>query len=260
MRQCIAIIVLLLATGAGADQAGPVPQIVTLTSDPWPPYVLGELGQDATGGSGVKLMRAIFARLDGVGVRFPLVPWQRALQEVKQGRMDGIGILLKTPERERYMAYTDELFVSHDRVWYVQDRFPGGLNWRRLSDLTPYHIGVVRGHSYGSQVDKKLADGTLRVTEVTSAERLFVMLARGRVDLVFANESVGRALAHRHASSDDAIAAARKALSVDVYHIAFSKRSPAQRLIPAINRIIAELREEQLIDKIINGDRDLERP
>lgn len=260
MRQCIAIIVLLSAAGAGADQVGPTPQMVTLTSDPWPPYVLGELGQDATGGSGVELMRTIFARLDGVEVRFPLVPWQRALQEVKQGRMDGIGILLKTPERERYMAYTDELFVSHDRVWYVQDRFPAGLNWRRLNDLRPYHIGVVRGHSYGSHVDTKLADGTLPVTKVTSAERLFVMLARGRVDLAFANESVGHTLARRHAPPGGAVAAARKALSVDVYHIAFSKRSPARRLIPAINRIIAELREEKLIDKIINGDRDLGRP
>lgn len=244
------LILLITQSPIGALRAD---QVVTLTSDPWPPYVLGVTGGEATGGIGVELMQRIFDRIDGVDVKFPLVPWKRALQAVEKGTMDGIGILLKTPERERYMEYTDVLFTSHDLVWYTTRRFPHGFSWNRFEDLKPHMVGVVRGHSYGEEIDKLIKSGDITVSDVSSADQLFIQLARGRFDLAFANDAVGHALAKEYVKVSK-IVAAEKAASKDVHHIGFSKKSSAREFIPRINEVIKELKGEGVIERIIRND------
>ena len=246
---------LLLLTGLSLPGFADTPRTVTLTGDPWPPYVLGEVGGEATGGTGLELTRQIFDRIDNVDVRFPLVPWERALQEVRRGVKDGIFILLKTPEREQYMDYTDELFISQELIWYATERFPNGFEWQTFADLSPYVIGVVRGHSYGDAPDQALQSGAIKATSVTSADQLFTMLAHGRIDLAFANATVGRTLAKQYVLPDatNTIVDAKNALSTHVYYIAFSKKSSARHLIPAINKAISALKDEGTIEKIIRG-------
>lgn len=249
----LALSLALILTASLSSAESETKQVVTFTSDPWPPYVLGELGKEATGGIGVELMRRIFARIEGVDVSFPLVPWKRALRAVEQGAMDGIAVLLKTPEREQYMEYTDVLLTSPDLVWYSASRFPDGFGWERFEDFAPYNLAVIRGHSYGEEIDKVIEAGFLTITEVTSSEQMFTMLARGRVDLALANATVGFASVKELAQGSEIIAA-KKPAGEHVYYVAFSKESPARRLIPAINQIISDLRREGVIDKIIRDE------
>ncbi len=253
MKHFIRILILTVGVNPGLSDSVRAQQVVTLTGDPWPPYVVGELGGNASGGMGIELLEAIFDRLDGVEVRFLLIPWKRALREVEKGTMDGIFMLLKKPEREQYMEYTDPLFTSYNLIWYCTGRFPDGFAWNRLEDLTPYSIGVTRGYSYGDAIDQAIEAGSLRVTEAPSVEQLFAMLAGKRVDLVLSNDAVGHALAkeHNHVAQ---IVAASKATGEDVHYLAFSKKSPARGLIVAINSILGELRDEGVIESIIRGN------
>lgn len=225
--------------------------VVTLTGDPWPPYVIGELGGEATGGSCIELVQKLFARLDDVGVSFPLIPWERALREVREGSKDGIVLLLKTPEREEYMEYTDPLFTSYNLVWYSKRRFPAGFEWKRLEDFSPYSLGIVRGYSYGDEVDQALQKGELKATEVNTVDQLFTMLAGDRIDLALANDGVGFALARQHSKAE--VVAANMATGEDVLYVAFSRRSEARRLIPQINEILAELRDQGVVERTIRG-------
>jgi uncharacterized protein (TIGR02285 family) len=228
-------------------------QVVTLTGDPWPPYVVGELGREAQSGIAVELARRIFERIDGWQASFPLIPWNRALREVESGSKDGIVILLKTPDRERYMAYTEPLFTARALMWYSVKRFPSGFDWKELADLAPYRLGITRGYSYGDEIDGAIEVGRLRVTEVPTAERLFAMLARDRLDLALAGDSVGYTLAREQAHVNP-IVPASKATGTDVYHIAISKKSEARHLVPAIDRILSELRRDGVVDRLINGN------
>lgn len=249
----LSIVLILTASLSAAEAETKTKQVVTLTSDPWPPYVLGELGKEATGGLGVEIMHRIFARIEGVDVRFPPMPWKRALRAVKQGTMDGIAVLLKTPEREQYMEYTDVLLASPNLLWYSTRRFPAGFEWERFEDFAPYNLAVVRGHSYGEEIDKVIEAGFLRVTEVTSAEQMFTMLARGRIDLALANAAVGFALVKKYAHVSKIIAV-KKPAAEHIYYVALSKKSPARQLIPAMNRIISDLKREGVIEKIIRNE------
>lgn len=234
---------LLTALSCHADQT------VTLTGDPWPPYVEGELGQEARSGIVVELVQRVFSRLEGVEASFPLIPWNRALKEVEEGTKDGIVALLKSAERERYMVYTDPLFESRNLVWYSSTRFPRGFNWDRIDDLAAYRVGITKGYTYGEDIDQAIETGLLPVVRVPTVDRLFAMLARDRVDMALANDNVGYALAGQYASGNELVAA-DKATGKDVHYMAFSKKSPAQDLVPRVNRILSELRAEGVFEEL----------
>lgn len=254
MRNRLLILVALLAFGLiklPLLHAAELKQHVTLSGDPWPPYIIGKLGEEATAGAGVRLMHAIFNRLDGVELSIPLVPWKRALREVRHGTKDGIGILLKTPRREQYMDYTDELFRSYNTVWYSTSNFPNGFDWQQYDDFKPYTIGVVQGHSYGDELDQMIDAGTLAAIKVSSVRQLFAMLKKGRIELAIADRLVGEAFVGQHTDSTRRLRAAKKPAAGEVYYIALSKKSEARHLIPAINSVVAELKKEGVIDKLV---------
>lgn len=244
---CFAIALFASAT------AGSEPRVVELVCDPWPPYVMGEMGGEATVGAGVDVMRAIFDRLNNVELYIGLMPWKRALREVERGNKDGIAILLKTPEREEYMLYSDVVFTSHNAVWFTESGFPNGFDWRDYADLQRYKIGVIRGHSYGGDLDQIIAAKTFRVTQLSSAEQLFAMLDKGRIDLAIADRLVGGALIKQYARQgmQFQFVAADRPAATEVYHISLSRQSAHRDLLPAINQAIAELRDEGVIQTLV---------
>lgn len=244
------LIVLIAGLSCGG-QLQATDQVVTLVGDPWPPYLLGELGGQATGGIGIELLQAIFERLEGVRLSTPMVPWNRALREVEQGSKDGIGILIKTAQREQYLAYTDEVFRSYNRIWYAADKFPSDFQWQQYADLEGYVIGIIRGHNYGEPLDSMISSGTLKTAAVSSARQLFAMLERGRIELAIADRLVGQAYAEQYAQAGSRILAANTAATTEIYHIAFSRKSAARHLIPAVNRAIRELQEQGAIEAMV---------
>ncbi len=225
-------------------------QIVTMTGDPWPPYVIGEAGKEASKGTGVELIQTIFTHIDNADVRFPLLPWKRALNEVREGRMDGIAILLKTPEREKYMAYTDALYSSYELAWYSSQRFTNGFDWQSINDFKPHIIGIVNGYSYPEVIRESINQKQLTIVQATSTEQLFAMLAGGRIDIALANSEVGYSLAEKY-SKHHRVLHANKPTSENLYYIGLSKKASAINLIPQINNAIQKLKDEGEIKRIM---------
>ena len=128
-------------------------------------------------------------------------------------------------------------------MWHTKDRFPDGFKWERVEDLANYRIGVARGYSYGEVFDAAFATGNYTVVEAALTSQLFKMLGKNRIDIALANDAVGYTLALEHAP-DRSIVPAAKEIEVEVHYMAFSKKSPAARLVPEINKILAQLRKE----------------
>ena len=84
------------------------------------------------------------------------------MREVEAGTKDGIVMLLKTPERERYMDYTAPLITSYSLLWYSEAHFPRGFVWSTVEDLQSHQIGITQGYSYGELIDSAIARGTLQ--------------------------------------------------------------------------------------------------
>lgn len=227
-------------------------QTLRLVGDPWPPYVDGVLGEDASSGVAVEIVERLFARIPDAEVRFPLIPWKRALREVEEGHSDGIPILLKTAERESYMVFSDALLNGENLIWYSDVNNASAFEWQEIEDLQGYRIGVTRGYSNGDLIDTSIEQGELKVVQAPNVQQLFAMLANGRVDIVLANDVVGYSLARLYPRA--AIKPARKAVLSEVFHIGISKKSAARELLPEINAVIKAMHEEGLIDRILRGD------
>ncbi len=225
---------------------------VTMASDPWPPFVNGELGESAHSGIATTIHREIFSRIDDVEVDIPLIPWKRALREVEQGSYDGIPMLLKTPEREAYLAYSDPFMVGRNLLWSVADAQGQAFQWTSIDDLRGKRIGIVMDYSYGEQFDSLFRQGTLDSVQARNADNLFKLLANGRVDLAMASEAVGFLYAGQ--IKDARILPAAKPTDTDIYHIGISRKSWAVELLPEINRVIAELSAEGFIDRVVRGE------
>jgi polar amino acid transport system substrate-binding protein len=239
--------VLLIPVSASAEKT------LIFPNDPWPPFVLGKEGSESTEGIGVDLMRAIFSRIDGVSVKIPLVPWKRALNLVEQGKADAIPLLYKTAERELVMDFSDALFPSQDLVWYSKSHFPNGLEWKVTDDFKPYTMGVVTGYNYSKEIDKAINDREIKTVKAKNVKQLLIMLSGGRIDVAIANKVVGAALIKKEFKNRNIISM-KKPISEDNYYMAFSKKTSARDLLPKINSVIAELKKEGEIQKIIYGE------
>jgi len=227
---------------------------ITLVEDPWPPYIEGKAGAPATGGTLIKLYKKVFQQLDGVNVNYLLMPWQRALIEVEQGKRDGIMALFKTPERAKVMDFTVPIFTGRTMLWYSSEKFPNGLSWNKIEDLAPHHIIMLRGSAMAKPLVDAKTDGVpLTITEINTHKQQFEMISLGRGDITVLTEIVGYHYLNT-SKSDKHIIPMQKPLSDgDVYYMAFSKKSPARKLIPQINTVIESMQASGELNKILQG-------
>ena len=242
----------LIITSALIVNSAWAERVVTMASDPWPPFVEGNLGESAHSGIATVIHQEIFSRIEDVEVSIPLIPWKRVLREVEQGSYDGIPMLLKTPEREAYLAYSEPFMVGRNLLWSVADAQGQAFEWDSIDDLRGKRIGIVMDYSYGEQFDTLFREGTLDSVQARNADNLFKLLANGRVELVLASEAVGFLYAGQ--IKDARILPAAKPTDTDIYHIGISRKSWAVELLPEINRVIAELSAEGFIDRVLRGE------
>jgi len=225
---------------------------ISLVEDPWPPYIEGRLGEHASGGKLIELYRELFNRIDGAEVQYLLMPWKRALVEVERGRKDGIMALFKSPERTRVMDFTAPIFTGRTMLWYARSKYPEPINWDTMDDLKAYNIVVLRGSAMAAPLRDAIDRGIpLSIIEVDSHQRQFEMVLRGRADIAPLTEVVGYHLMN-HEDMKGVMVPMKKPLSSgDVYYMAFSKKSPARKLIPRINAIIGDMQKEGLINRFL---------
>lgn len=244
----ISPVVFLAMFAFSAARAQDVKEVLFL-EDPWPPYTLGEENKAPTGGIGVEMVTEVFKRL-GVAAKFQLHPWKRCLKMAEAGEADGLMLVIADPERDAYLALSDVVFDARETLFYRPDRLKG-FSWNEFTDLKDYTIGLVNGFTYSDAFAKAIEEVPLKVEYATTSEDNMRKLFAGRVDLIEDDDDVAHALLARHADWKKAIQAAKKPVASFPFHIAIAKKSPAMKLMPEINRVIAEMRADGTMEKIL---------
>jgi len=161
---------------------------VVLATTAWEPYI----GQALPGqGYVAEVAREALAR-SGHSLRLVFLPWARAVQMAKNGKVDGY-----LPEYESQELRQHFLFSAPfpgGPVGFFKLRNRAAIRWRGLGSLKPYHIGVVRGYVNTPEFDART---DLRKQYVNNDETNLRMLLAGRLDLMVADEYVGYALARK---------------------------------------------------------------
>lgn len=178
MRLAVAV---LLALGLASACAGAAEgTLVVVTADRVP---MAYVENGKLTGLLVELTEEAFRRL-GRRVEVKLLPWPRCLVETKAGSADAVVTMFKTPEREAQFAFSGEEMLRQTESLFMRKGSVFSYDGD-LEALAGKRVGVVYQTSYGSRLDKVLADSLFGAVETQrNMADLVKMLAYGRIDVL----------------------------------------------------------------------------
>jgi len=209
----------------------------TCVSFEYPPLI-------STGTSGLAegmaadVVSHVFRRM-GHEVRIILYPWGRALALAKQGEVDCIFTLYRSPDREQFLDYGQEAIIP--QVVYLYARKGVTLSFDGdLASLKGFHVGTAHKVNYGPRFEEFRP--RLVIDEASTIEQNFRKLAMGRVDVVPSNLSTATATLALPSIKPYADRIVRLPVPVETVlsYIAFPK---AKKLSTLRDNFDAELRE-----------------
>lgn len=227
--------------------------VITLANDHFPPYVMDGGKGFATGGVAFEVLSEVFRTLKiEQDVQFVVLPWARVIEFAKTGDTDGVMFLFRTKEREKFFDYTEPLVRTPLVIFYSRKKHPDGLTWKKLSDLKSYRFAVTRGASYGKEWDEAIKSGVLEGTIVSEPVQTIRMVQQGRVDFTPMNLLTGLYFMKQRGMTADQIGINEKPINYSFYHMAFSKKSPSKGLVPRIDQVLQDMKQNGLIDQILD--------
>ncbi|WP_165772237.1 substrate-binding periplasmic protein [Niveispirillum lacus] len=184
MRACMALLIMISVLGGTAAAAEPI----RLRADAWCPYNCEPVADKP--GYMVEIMQEIFA--DESGLDYQLLPWTRAVEEARAGRIDAVaGATIADADglvfgQESIGLTTNVMIVRRGDQWRYTDA--NSLEGKRLAAVLDYSYGKVlddyiKAHA-GDTSRLELAAG-----EDVTDQNLKKLLA-GRVDVVIEDMNV----------------------------------------------------------------------
>ncbi|WP_440055787.1 substrate-binding periplasmic protein [Pseudoalteromonas sp. T1lg65] len=222
-------------------------RVVKLVTLEYPPYEF-QGAQDASG-IAVELVREAFNRIEQP-FTIQFMPWGRAIREIKTGRVDGIFTIYRTPSREEFMVFSDEVLIQQSISIFArksnQIEFGG-----RVESLSSYRIGVVRKVSYGAELDEAINTGLFEnIVTTDSGMNSFKLLLADRVDIVLSNRLGGMEIIKQLGIENEVYRVPSYAYDIPSY-IAFSKQRPSHNLKQQVDAALRQMKEDGTYEKII---------
>lgn len=161
-------------------------------SDPFPPFVIGEEGSEATGGVFVERAKKVFDEM-GIDVKIELYPWKRCLEMAKNGEAAFMLGVIYTPSRTFLKYPKTPLVTDNITTFYSLKAFPDGLDIKSFADLKGKRVGIVDGYTYGDEFNKLSDDGAIKVDMAKNEITNFKKLNIGRMPVFLCYETSGKA-------------------------------------------------------------------
>ncbi len=119
----------------------------------------------------------------GLEVKWQSVPWARAQVMAKNGEVDALSYVSKTPEREQFGYFIDGNVTSTTQNgFFVPKGNPKGVKYSGdLKLMQPFAFGTIRGFSYSPEFDQ--ASFLRKDDGAANEEQLLVKFSGGRFDV-----------------------------------------------------------------------------
>lgn len=231
--------VLLLAGLCMAAQAGECVKTVRWSDDA--PYsLMGPDGQ--VHGIHPDLVREALLRMKCTP-QFVQLPWARAVQELKAGRLDLLPNAAKTPEREEFAHFSRILNRSRN-VLFVRRHAVTATALKELADIvgTQFRLGVQLGATYGDDYEKMIREPRFveRLTQIVALKSGWEMMQKDRLDGQLADELTGQTQLQEMGLSDLIVVSA-VVTSSGGDMVAFSKLTSDKDYVSRFNKALESM-------------------
>ena len=130
-------------------------------------------------GLAVDVVSAVLAQM-GHTMQLDLYPWARSLALAYQGQVDCIFTLYRSPERERYLDYSQEPVATQVIYLYARKDLTVGFDGN-LASLANLRVGTAHKVNYGPKFEE--VRSRLTIDDAPTIEQNFLKLALGRIDV-----------------------------------------------------------------------------
>ncbi len=214
-----------------------------------PPFMYNASGVDNAGGVYPSMLQTAFARM-GMPLVVKAVPWKRAVHELEHAAA-GVGGIYKNDERTAKFDYSDALFVERIAVFYNSQR---PIDFHTVHDLFGKRVGVIRGWSYGDELDLARKNEQLLVEEVNGDQQNFKKLASGRLDAVLAIVESGERALDEGAGELAYVKMSATLLASNPAYLAFSKKANQLETLKQFNKALAAMKKDGSLDKLFQQE------
>jgi len=156
--------------------------VLSAGADPWPPYIDESLPK---GGVSVQIADAAL-RTQGFTVVNKILPWARAIEETKMGKLDLILDAWWSQERSEHFLFSRPYL--NGPLKFIK-RKGDSFDYEKNASLNGKSIALVRNYAYGDAFLNAQNYDRYVVHDFLQGMR---MLSLGRVDLTLENELVAR--------------------------------------------------------------------
>ena len=236
MRKLLALALLLGSTALSA-------QTITAAGDPWPPFLDPDHPQQ---GVATELVKAAFAS-QGDELKLDFVPWQRALEGVKEGEYDVLIGAWKTQEREGFLKYS-EPYMFND-VKFIKKK-GSDFEYSGMDSLTGKTIGTVRGYGYGDAFENAT---NFKREDAANLMPSILKVIGGRIDLTLEDEVVAKSLISKeNPEALEQIEFVAKPMSSNGLYVASGLKNPKHdEIIASLNKGMAAIKADGTFDAIL---------
>ncbi|EEX94857.1 putative amino acid ABC transporter, periplasmic amino acid-binding protein [Vibrio orientalis CIP 102891 = ATCC 33934] len=216
--------------------------VITAAQDPWAPFVQKD---KANPGVSVEIITEAF-KSQGHSVDFKIMPWTRALNEVKSGKVDVLVATWFTNERTSFLKYSDP-YLENSLKFIM--RKGEGFEYNGLDSLSGKTVGIIRNYGYG---DEFLSATNFKKPEANDLIANAKKLTAKRVDLTLEDELVAKSTLSAAGMNLDDFDFTNNALSVNPLHVTSGLANPNHaEYIEAFNKGLVEIKANGTFDKIL---------
>ena len=235
IRHSILVLLTLFLGFAQADT-------ITAAQDPWPPFVQDQ----AEAGLSVDLVRAALEH-EGYELEMTIMPWARAIDQVKNGNIDVLVATWYTEERTAYLRYSEPYMQNQLKfIKQAGDNF----EFDGLASLSGKTVGVVRDYGYGDEFSN--APNFTRPETNNIASNLLKLKA-GRIDLTLEDEIVALSTMKNEGIDSSAFDFTENALSVNNLHVSSGiANARSEEIIAAFNRGLVAIRDNGTMAELLS--------
>ncbi|WP_038292077.1 substrate-binding periplasmic protein [Zooshikella ganghwensis] len=241
----VAILILNVKCGVVAEE------LVFNTQD-FPPF--NYTVDNKVEGPAADIIRAACQALS-YSCKFKLLPWRRAINEVKEGKAHGLFVIGWNKERDQWLYYSPPLMET---AYGFFVRKSNTLNYSGLKDIEGYRVGVF-GPSNTSKSLEKIKQSmeseslnAIHIKMVSDDINIFKMLDDPKRNLtsVYSNKDVGMAIIHQVNLGNIRYAGSHKKLN---YYFGLSKEFTDKKVADAFSNTVSDMRNSGKLKEILDS-------
>lgn len=204
-------------------------KLMRLATVEWPPYNGLLLPQEGL----ATRTASLAAKAVGYRLLTSYDEWTKSLEKGKSHPgFDGVFSLYYTQEREKTCYLSDAIGTSLVGIASLKSN---PINWKTVSDLNKYKLGVVSGYSNGEVFDYEVAQGRQAVEEGTSDAVNVEKLIAGKITGIVIDRNVLRYTLSRR-SGTSAIVFNPNPLTEAGIHICFKRTAQGKVIRDDFNK------------------------